>query len=489
MSTISISNLTFSYFGNSEKIFENVSLQINTGWKLGLTGRNGQGKTTLLNLFLGNYEFEGKIIGQRDFKYFPQSVADKTQNTADIIETLCRDAQFWQIERELSLLGLSDEILYRPFNTLSNGEQIKVLLAALFHDDDKFLLIDEPTNHLDAEGRILVAKYLKTKKGYILVSHDRTFLDECVDHILSINRSNIEVQKGNFSSWFYNKQLQDEYELGQNEKLKKEVKRLNKSAQQAAAWADKTENSKYGNGPVDRGFIGHKAAKMMKKTKNVEHRKNELVSEKSELLQNIEEIEDLKIKPLEHHSEILVTLEDIAVLYDNKCACENVKLSIQQGQRVALKGKNGCGKTSILKLICGNDINFTGNIYRAGNLKISYIPQDTTHLSGNLREYALTKNIDETMLKTILRKLNFKREQFDNDMKDYSAGQKKKVLLAASLCESAHIYIWDEPLNYIDVFSRMQIENLLLNSNATLLFVEHDRAFENNVATHVLQID
>ena len=112
--------------------------------------------------------------------------------------------------------------------------------------ESKFLLIDEPTNHLDAEGRETVAKYLSQKKGFILVSHDRAFLDKCADHIISINKTNIEIQKGNFSSWLLNKEQRDNFELTKNEKLKKDIKRLSQSAQRTAKWSDKVEKTKCG---------------------------------------------------------------------------------------------------------------------------------------------------------------------------------------------------------------------------------------------------
>src|SRR5690554_1037011 len=148
-----------------------------------------------------------------------------------------------------------------------------------------------------------------------------------------------------------------------------------------------------------------------------------------------------------------------------------------------LSEKNGSGKSSILKLINGDDIKFTGNFMLASGLKISYISQDTSYLKGNLSKFAYNNKIDETLFKTILRKLDFNREQFDKNMVDFSAGQKKKVLIAKSLCESAHLYIWDEPLNYIDIFSRIQIEKMILEYCPTLLFVEHDDAFCNNICT------
>ena len=132
---------------------------------------------------------------------------------------ICPAAEDWELLKEVSLLDVNVEALYRPFETLSNGERTKVLLAALFVGSNRFLLIDEPTNHLDAEARQKIGNYLHKKKGFILVSHDRELLDACVDHILSINRGDIVVQQGNFSSWWNNKQMQDEYELAENQKL------------------------------------------------------------------------------------------------------------------------------------------------------------------------------------------------------------------------------------------------------------------------------
>ena len=124
----------------------------------------------------------------------------------------------------------------------------------------------------------------------------------------------------------------------------------------------------------------------------------------------------------------------------------------------------------------------------ASGLVVSYVPQDTSFLAGSLRGYAAARGIPEPLFLALLRKLDFAREQFEKDLSAFREGQKKKVLLAASLCEQAHLYVWDEPLNYIDLLSRVQIEELILRGNPTILFVEHDRMFREKVATRTIQL-
>ena len=329
MSRIQVSNLTFAYDGSYENIFENASFQIDTDWRLGFTGRNGRGKTTFLNLLMGKYEYRGSISASVSFSYFPYPVADRTALGVEVAEEILPDCPYWKLARELSALGLNEEALYRPFETLSNGEQTKLLLAVLFLRENNFLLIDEPTNHLDMRGRELVAAYLKSKKGFILVSHDRAFLDGCVDHILSINKASIEVQRGNFSTWWENKRRQDAFEQAENEKLKKEIRRLEETARQKADWSDRVEATKIGFSAFDRGYIGHKAAKMMARSKAMEGRQQAAIEEKSKLLKNIEREDALKIFQTPYHTRLLAELKDVSIAYGEKRVCDRVSFTVE----------------------------------------------------------------------------------------------------------------------------------------------------------------
>ena len=227
---------------------------------------------------------------------------------------------------------------------------------------------------------------------------------------------------------------------------------------------------------------------MMQRAQNVKERRERSITEKAKLLKDVEQNETLVLHPAVHHQRRLVTAENLSLCYGDHELFRGVSFCVEKGDRIALTGKNGSGKTSLLKLIYGESIAYSGVLQIASNLKVSYVPQDISHLKGNPAAYAAACGVDESLFKAILRKLDFSRVQFDKDMADYSSGQKKKVLLARSLCEQAHLYIWDEPLNFVDVLSRIQIEELLLATRSSILFVEHDRAFLDKIATKTVKL-
>ena len=493
MSLISVNNLTFGYERNSENVFENVSFNIDTDWKLGLIGRNGKGKTTFLKLLLGKYEYDGTITKSVEFDYFPFEVKDKKKMAIEIVNEIAPNIEDWEIIKELNLLDTDTEVLYRNFDLLSGGEQIKILLISLFLKGNNFLLIDEPTNHLDTETRKSLIQYLKKKKSFIVVSHDRNFLDNVVDHIIAINNTNIDIQKGNFSSWQENKNARDNFELTQNEKLKKDINRLEVAARNTNDWSNKIEKTKYNHSGskemIDKGYVGHQSAKMMKKSKVIDKRIEHTIEEKSNLLNNIDRNDPLKIIPWESKKNPLIIANNFQMKYENKPIFNNISFEVRNGDRVAITGKNGIGKSSILKTVIGNKLEYNGDIKIANDLKISYVSQSTENLKGNLQNFATQNNVDDSIFKEMLSKMGISRSEFNKNIEDMSEGQKKKILIAKSISESANIYVWDEPLNYIDILTRIQIEEAILKYNPTIIFVEHDDIFIKNIATKVINLE
>ena len=492
MSAIKIENLTFSYYGYVKPVFENVSFSFDTNWKTGLIGRNGIGKSTLFKLLLNQEVYQGKISKSVDFIKFPPNLSDTSKLGIELYKELISDEEEWKLFRELNLLNVDEKLVYREFATLSKGEQTKILLAILFTREDGFLLIDEPTNHLDMDGRKIVSEYLKSKKGFLLISHDRDFLDGCINHVISLNRNSIDVQSGNFTSWYENKSMKDQFEISQNEKLRKDIKRLKEAARQSQIWSDKIENTKnavkVSGVKPDKGHIGHQSAKMMKKSKNLEHRQNKAIEKKQNSLKDIETKESLLLHTLDYHKNPLISVRNLSLCYGERQILSDVSFDIKQGDIVAVYGGNGSGKSSLIKVLLGLHHEYSGDVKLASNLKISYIPQDSSNLTASLNEYIKSQSVDETLCKTILRKLDFARELFETDMKNYSDGQKKKVLIAVSLSKPAHIFVWDEPLNYIDVISRIQIEEIIKEANPTLIFVEHDKRFVEDIANKIVRL-
>ena len=508
MSRIEISHLDFTYEGSFDPVFEDVTLQLDTDWRLGLVGRNGRGKTTLLRLLMGELPHEGAIRAAAAFDYFPFPVLRPQRPTEVILEEICGRPP-WIIRRECARLDLGEDTLARPFEQISPGEQTKVLLAALFLKEGHFLLIDEPTNHLDLEARAVLGRYLSQKQGFILVSHDRALLDASVDHILSINRRTITLMQGDFSTWWREKERKDRAEQEENARLHKEIGRLQSAARQASTWSDQVEKSKYATRNAglrpDRGYIGHKAAKMMKRAKTLEQRREQAIEEKSTLLKEVETTERLKLSPLRFHSKCLADLRQVQLLYGEEPVGGPITFQLLQGERVALEGRNGSGKSTLLKAILAAahyDFprvtalgqtsplpSWRGELYVPQGISISYVPQSAAGLAGSLSDYAAHFEVEEILLRALLREVDFGAAEFEKDLSEYSAGQKKKVLLARSLCERAHIYVWDEPLNYLDVWSRIQVEELLAQNPLTLSLVPIVAGFQRHIASHLLALE
>ena len=279
----------------------------------------------------------------------------------------------------------------------------------------------------------------------------------------------------------------------QNEKITKDITRLEIAQKNTANWSDAVEKTKVGVRIAglrpDTGYIGHQAAKMMKRSKVIESRIEKEIDEKKSLLKNVDRQDSLTMKPLVNKRNPIIILDNVSVIYNQKQVFEPVSFEIRNNDRIALIGKNGAGKSSIVKLILNDEkMDYNGNIRKPEQLKISYVSQNTDFLKGTLKNYAKEENIDESIFKAMLAKMGLDIVDLNKNIEDMSEGQKKKVLLAKSISESADVYLWDEPLNYIDIITREQIEEAILKYMPTLVFVEHDDTFVKKIATKKVEV-
>ncbi|MGI6695970.1 MAG: ribosomal protection-like ABC-F family protein [Christensenellales bacterium] len=523
MSVIQINQLSFHYEGALAPVFEDLSLRFDSAWRLGLVGRNGRGKTTLLRLLKGELQGTGQIISAVDFDLFPfpvdlsrdaesaliDSLVPFTRWEADMADCLAagtpealtrygelqarysaRDGYAIRglLAREAALMGFEQESLSRPLSSFSPGERVRLTMAALFVRQNHFLLIDEPTNHLDMAGREKMAAYLAGKSGFLVASHDRSFLCTACDHILALEKQGARLVNGNYTTYRKNKQRQDDYERAENERIQKDIRRLRASAREKAGWSDKIEASKIGHGVGDRGYVGAQSARMMKRALAIHGRIEKQAQQQESLLKNLEYTAKITLPLLRHKSPVLLRLEKAGFAYGKRALFERLDLVIKPGDRLALTGPNGAGKSTLLGILSGGLAPTTGSVWRPQGLIISHLPQTSHHLSGTPREIALARGLDLTRFLMLLRKFDLPQEHFEQNSAGFSLGQKKKLLLALSLCEPAHLYLWDEPLNDIDPESREQIEDMLIEADAALVFIEHERAFVKRVATAVLAL-
>lgn len=519
MSLINFDNVYFNYKGYHENVLEDFNISIDTQWKTGVVARNGYGKTTILKLINRDYKpSKGTISVPIETYMFPLEVKNAEERVMDVIKdiigpfrSLEKDIESYNdndneryieslekylelngyeieslIEKEISKLNLSADILDRSYLTLSGGEQTKVQIVGLFLKANSFILLDEPTNHLDIEGIKLLAEYLSKKEGYIVVSHNRDFLDICIDHVLYINKTTRGIEKGNYSSWEYNQNLKLEFEQKKKERIVKDVKVLENSARQRRDWSDKKEKEKIGGGG-GKGAIGAQAARLMKRALNIERRIDKELNEKKQLLKDFETTRTLKLSEM-GNIETILDVAYLTIARGERTIINNLSFRINKGDRVGIKGPNGVGKTTLIQGLLGQIPINSGIIKKDSRVEIAYSAQFPKWTEGFLRDYLISEGIDETRFRSILGCLGAHGEIFERDLKTFSLGELKKVDLAYCFYLDNVFHIWDEPLNGLDINSRKLLEDAILKFKPTILFIEHDSYFIERVATDIIEL-
>ena len=529
MAKIEIKNLTYYYDDFYHPVFDNVSFCLDTDWKLALVGRNGRGKTTLLKLLQGDLEpSSGKILTRGKVSYFPYKYDKTYSKTIDVLKECIGELKTLEvlidkysqeetkgnynklieildlyssldgyemenrIYKEVAHMGLPDDLLERDFFTLSGGEKTSILILALFLRKESFVLLDEPTNHLDTEKKERLKNYLKTKKGYIIVSHDTAFLDEVCDHILAINKSNISIEHGNYSTWRRNAEVNELFELRTEARLRREINQLERNSQLCRSWSRAGNEQKY-------DFVcnarANGARSYMKQAKRAEKRIKDDIEEKKLLLKNMEEEKDLNIDQDKIEDDCVIVVDNLSFCYegDKKPVLENVSFRVNQGDKIWIRGRNGAGKTTLLNIL--NRRSKCDNVFYINNLSIAYVSQEPYWKSGNIKELFRKEIVDQNHFEEIYKRFLELCYQFDlpedfdkRPIETLSSGEVKKVDIARSLSTNQQVIFWDEPLNYMDVYFKGQLERALSDNDITIVFVEHNEDFARKVANKIVQL-
>lgn len=523
MSKISIHDLSYHYIQHYKPVFELVNLVLDTDWKLGLIGRNGRGKSTFLHLLHGRLNpGRGSIAMEVQTELFPYEISTTYTKTIDIIkesigglkaledamDEILRtnpesrleeyqqlferyiDLDGFQMEsrihKELSLMKLPEDLLERDYQSLSGGEKTKMQIIALFLRKNAFVLLDEPTNHLDIEGKETLAEYLQCKKGFIVVSHDRDFLDRVIDHVLSINKATIALEKGNYSSWKRNKDQREAYEFRTRTRLEKEIHSLERQAVNKRGWASTAESTKNQHGKYERSS-GSRAAQFMKHAKNAELEVKESIEEKKQLLKNYEEAKELVIGQDKSWEGSLMRITKLSFGYTEPPCLSNLTFSIYPGDRIWIKGKNGSGKTTLLKLLAGQLPSPKDTIESAEDLVLTQACQEPLWKEGRIKTLVPDQETLEKII-ALCKSFDLSDETLERPIETFSSGEMKKLDIARALSGKNQLILLDEPLNYMDVYFREQLEKAILKYQPTIVFVEHEERFGQNVSNKVIRL-
>ncbi len=529
MHLIGLKDISFSYTFGEGNLFEKINLDINSGDRIGLIGPNGCGKTTLLKIIIGEEKpVSGKILYSKSSiqtGYLKQEITSGYKGTLlDYVleiypeiqkvysdlkraelnisneETATQYALLQEkfsslrggeikaeVEKTLSGLGFSKEEMVLDFNKLSSGQKTKANLAKILLSQPDFMILDEPTNHLDLSSLEWLEEYLLNFRGTLLiVSHDRTFLDKTVEKIWDLRRGSLNEYKGNYSFYFEQKEKEIQRQWEEYEDKRKKVKKLKQEAQRRKVWAKRKEKQRIGGGRA-KGHITAVAAKLARRAKAAEKR--------AEQIEKVEKpFEEKKVSldfpDFDLSGNLVLSAADLSKSYDKKKLFEDLSFSILKGKNLAVTGPNGCGKTTLLKIILGEIEPDKGEIILGHKIKIGYFDQERKNLEEEktILEEATSSDITDNpvWIRTVLGALMLRKDSVFKRIKDLSEGEKGRVIIAKLLLSGANFLILDEPTNNLDIDAREALENALKDYPGSILFVTHDRYLIKKLECDVL---
>ena len=505
-------------FDLEKKILDGLTFQIDEGERVGLLGPNGAGKTTLFRILTGEIDYDSGTVamakGHRMGLISQIPVYPAGYTVEDVLRTAF--ARLAALSEEMENLtarmsaGETDPALLRrygmlsekfetfggydtevavnkvanglsipqsqrtqPFDQLSGGEKTRVNLGRLILEDTDILLLDEPTNHLDLHATEWLEEYISHFKGTVVaISHDRYFLDRAVNRIIEINGGKAEFYSGNYSFYAIEKEKRYQEKLKQYEKEQAKITQLTEAADRLRLWAFMGNDAMY-----KRAFSMEKRIERMRNTDKPTKRRKM----------------DARFSSVEFQGDEVLTLRSVAKSFGEKHLFDGISLKVEGGERIALIGDNGTGKSTLIKMIMDEEYPDDGRIKLGPSIKAAYLPQiiHFDHPTWNLVEnlQAVKKGMTETSARNRLASYDFRGEDVFKAVSVLSGGEQSRLRLCMLMDEEINFLILDEPTNHLDIDSREWIEDAVESFDGTLLFVSHDRYFINRFATRIWEVD
>ena len=532
-------NISFKYDKQVENLLEDLSFEINDKDKIGLIGKNGKGKTTLVNIILEKLELrKGNIQKTTNLKigYLPQEISyqfdytleeyllsfniklsklqreitfiTKEDNSSNEIINLFSEFEEldgYRYQSEITKLlykfGFSENDLERNIESFSGGEKTKAAIFRLIIQEPTILLLDEPTNHLDIATLLWVEEFLLNSEiPYLLISHDREFLDKTVNKIWDLEDKKIASYTGNYS--FYKEYKESEY----NRKIKEFVKVQRKITQLTSAFEERKSSAlkrekfkaprsvKKNGGLCKRDMFGVKnrdEQAMMRSAKAIETRITREIEKEEAKKPIVEKRFRLNFSNSELKNKHVLKVDNLSKSFGDKNILENISLNIELHSRVAITGKNGIGKSTLFKVLMNNLDLDSGSFNWAPKARIGYYAQDYENLdfTKTILEEIIGDNITkQSEARNILGKFYITKDKVYDKISTLSIGERTKVSLSKILFNKPDVLLLDEPTNHLEIGTRETFEEALLNYTGTIIFISHDRYFINKIAKDVIEL-
>ncbi|MBV7506515.1 ABC-F type ribosomal protection protein [Bacillus sp. sid0103] len=480
------------------KVLDNIHFDIKNGERIGLVGYNGTGKTTLANILFGKITPDNGIIEKSNelkIGYLSQSI---DYQVSDFQQSLIGSATNDLLEHA-STLGLTKVYNWEKerLRHLSGGEKLKLALAMVWASKPDFLILDEPTNHLDYIGiQWLVSELEKFQGPVLIISHDRHFLDQTVTRVFELENSKIHFYNGNYSDYRKEKQQKVENMRHQYSVQQQKIKEVESQITQLKTWSEKAhrDSTKKGKGPSKRqnGIKEYHRVKAKKTDNQVKSKMKRLQNEleKNKLEKPLEEVQvRFQFDAQGKRGKRIVEAKNLSKTYEDRTLFQHSNFYINHGERIGLLGENGCGKTTLIKMMLDQESFSNGDLWRSDSIKIAYLSQDVDDLPSekNAME-ALGFTDRESVLKarTLLANLGLKEAFLTKPIETLSLGERTRVKLVDMLMKEYDVLVLDEPTNHLDLPSREQLENTLAEFTGTIIIVSHDYYFLNKLCDRLL---